>query len=61
MSRGAWSGGLDGEPEDGDHAVEGLVVPADVAHAVRVAVPEAAARRVKAGAVLLHDQACDCD
>ncbi len=48
---------LDGEAIDGDHAVESFVVPADVADAVSVAVPEAAAGRVEPRAVLLHYQA----
>ena len=44
----------DREPEDGDDAVHGLVLPPDGAAAVRRVVPVARARRVEPRPVLLH-------
>ena len=48
---------LDGEAEDGDNAVHGLVLPPDGAAAVRRVVPVARAGRVQPRTVLLHDDA----
>ena len=47
---------LDGQPEDGDDAVHGLVLPPHRAAPVRGVVPVAGARRVQTRAVLLHQE-----
>jgi len=48
---------LDGESEDGDNAVHGLVLPSHGAAAVRRVVPVAGGGRVEPGPVFLHDDA----
>ena len=50
---------LQRQSKDGDDAVHGLVLPSDCARAVSSVVPEAGRRRVKTGAILLHDVASD--
>ena len=51
---------LNGQTEDSDNAVDGLVFPLDGAPAVRPRVPHARAGRVQRGAGLLHQHAGHC-
>jgi hypothetical protein len=53
------TGSLNRQAEHTHNTVHGLVLPSDRAAAVCRVVPEARAGRVKTGAVLLHDHACN--